>query len=200
MMLFVLIRFSVLIRETTALASSLTSPKKAREDKNRDYKIGFISAGSALFGAFIGALASLGVTTLQLHADLDKDARAKRAEVYAAFLDVADRYHSQTLETNQTIASLPPDKRARLTGNSPEIAAFLKLRSEFQGQINQVYVYGSDDGWERARELAAWLPDSNMGELEFRDVSESGFSGAYNALLQVFCQEAPAKPRDKCQP
>lgn len=69
--------------KTQALSKTQSGAKK---DTNRDYKIGFISAGSALFGAALGAVASLIVTSMQLHASTDQESREKRAAVYADFL------------------------------------------------------------------------------------------------------------------
>jgi len=81
------------------------------------------------------------------------EARTKRAEVYERFLGAADRF---AVAARAAIVECPSDCP------SPP-GDYQNARYEFQGAINQVYIYGSAEAVVRLRALAQTLPPALSG-------------------------------------
>ena len=78
--------------------------------------------------------------------------------------------------------------------------AFERARYDYQGAINDVYVYGSEAAWEANRKVGRVLPAA-LGNVENRVIARpdaEAFRAAYNDFLDVFCREAVAEPRTGC--
>ncbi|WP_328988404.1 hypothetical protein OG394_19505 [Kribbella sp. NBC_01245] len=162
--------------------------------EKRDFKVAFISAGSALIGALVGALVSILAVTLQLDADRDQEARERRAVAYADFLEAANTYRNEAVHAKERIAA---SRQIKLTLNEPALRTYLTSRAHYQASLVQVFVYGSDEAWRRAVLVGQTLPPAT-GVIESPNVDPAAFSQAYQGFLLVFCAEALATPRSTC--
>lgn len=162
--------------------------------EKRDFKVAFISAGSALIGALVGALVSLLAVTVQVDADRDQEARERRAVSYADFLEAANTYRNEAVYTKQRLATNP---QIKLTLGEPALRTYLTSRARYQASLVQVFVYGSDEAWHRAVLVGRTLPRAT-GEIERPNVDPAAFTQAYQGFLLVFCAEALAGPRSTC--
>lgn len=119
--------------------------------------------------------------------------REKRAEVYSVFLHSADEFAA---ETSNAISSCTKKNPCEF-----DWQAWDEARSAYQGSINSVYVYGSDDAVRASRAVSAslpssiWKPPPASPHLEFE---AEQFSAAYRGFQSTMCQELPAIPRDSC--
>lgn len=146
-----------------------------------------VSLASGLFGGWAGS-------ALTVNASVEAEKRVQVGTVYAAYLDAANSYNNAALDQARAQAALPASRV------QPQSAAFEHARHEFQGAINEVYVYGSEDAWEANLKVVKVLPVA-LGNLPDRKIfgpDPVKFQTAYNQFLNVFCREAVAEPRKDC--
>lgn len=181
-------------------SSSITArARKAPTDGKRDYRVAAIAAISALAGAAVGAAASIWIAHVQIHEQRATEAREKKAQVYSDYLNAANNYSLATGRLAEELKKSTQAEPDKITVNTPAIKNFFDARSNYQDQVNLVYVYGSDEAWKRHRKVAGVLPpslDSHEANLE---VDSTKFLAAYQGFQEVFCEEVPAQPRDGCK-
>jgi hypothetical protein len=157
-----------------------------------------IGAGSALLGAQISSDAAAETTRQQLLEARAKDAREKRSQVYAAYLAAANDYSVKTHRMFERFKEQAVAAKGKSFKPDPAVLnPYYAARSAYQHQVNQVYVYGSDEAWKAHRIVAAALPPS-LGDLELEVVDSDEFLVAYQGFQSVFCKEASAVPRVGC--
>ncbi|MEV7655641.1 hypothetical protein AB0O39_15850 [Streptomyces anulatus] len=169
-------------------------------DERRLIMLGF---GVALIGAIIGGgfsyLGAWHQSRTQLEAqgaqgreDRKKEDREKRAEVYEGFLGAADVF---AVKTNEIVTDCKDGKC------SPDWHAWQTSRAEYQGALNQVWVYGSDKAVAQTSRVSAALPKSlwepNADELHLTFES-ANFRATYQGFQSLMCRELPAIPRTAC--
>lgn len=175
---------------------------------------GVIALGGGLGGAWIGANAANGNQRDEAREARQAEARQKRADVYSDFLDAAGAYAGRSREIQAKITvtqrNLRPGQKFTLCvaskGRCPgadirrEFPRFQSARSQFQGALNDVYVYGSARGVSAARRVAAALPPSlfDPQTVKLGGVIEARFKRAYNTVLDTMCAEVSADPRQAC--
>lgn len=159
--------------------------------------------GGSVIGAITAYNAATGTEVAKEVADRDTARRAKSGEVYLAYLDAANRYAlaTQKMANDWTKATKDPNASADF---SADLDPWKTARSNFQGEVNQVYVYGSQDAWDAHQKVAATLPPS-VGMESANDIVKvitgfnfSAFGIAYQGFLAVFCREVPAVPKANC--
>lgn len=85
------------------------------------------------------------------------------------------------------------------------VSRFVSERSDFQGALNDVYIYGTARAYHSAGRLAGALPpsvyDGPDDEIQaiFEVVDPDGYRDGYNAFLELMCRELPAQPRRTCK-
>lgn len=166
--------------------------------------IGILTVGAGYFGARAGADANLTGTREQVVAQDQKEIRVKRGEVYANFLEVANAY---SVESYNFIRDREIDLKdnGRLDAKGPElgraVGTYQHARYEFQGAINDVYVYGSDEAWTASKAVSAALPPS-LGtvdsSVQIQAPKYSVFTAAYQKFINVMCGEVVPVPRSGC--
>ncbi len=128
--------------------------------------------------------------TLEEHRSEDRE---KRAEVYSDFLHSSDKF---AVETSNTISNCAKKNPCKF-----DWRAWDEARSAYQGSVNSVYVYGSDDAVRASRAVSAslpssiWEPPPASPHLEFK---AEQFRTAYREFQLTMCHELPAIPRDSC--
>lgn len=177
----------------------------------------------ALVGALLGAGAGYLGVERSIEGQLDQQSQAfdedreqrsddRRGEVYAAFLDAANHYAFATAAITSRLEGdcaddEPPD--ACFSRLFTELVAaglvsdFQDARFDYQGALNDVFVFGSDEAVDRSRELSANVPTSlatpGLDSLTFGEgVDGSAFTAAYRDFLALMCEELPAQPRQGC--
>lgn len=149
-------------------------------------------AGSTM-AANISADAQVRVAKEQLDHAASLKTKEQRDETYRAYLSAVEEYRYATEAMFGKPA--PTDVKAAYS-------RFITARSNFQGQINEVYVYGSDEALRAHLKIAKTLPRSlGQSDLSFKatDLSdEKTFIEAYNAFLKVRCLEVTATQRQGC--
>lgn len=164
-------------------------------------------------GLIIAALSFLGATTgswisgrsteqaarITVEAQTAKEKRDKRAEVYSAYLAAADNYSIRTGELLARATAVAENPEGEGAGNIPQELsdAWAEARSTYQDNINELYVYGSDDAWTAHQGVASELPNS-LGPVELHPVDSGNFITAYRGMQEIFCKEAVARPRAGC--
>lgn len=169
-------------------------PAESTSQPNRGWVIW--GALGPLVGVVLGGLLTYAGVERQIQADGVAQRRQLSADKYLALLDAADDYQLTTerlLAEGGEVVRDGTELNALPVGN-----AWLTARHEFQGALNEVYVYGSSDGWDAAGNLAATLPNSVANDFEFEQPSPD-YSSRYIALLAVLCREAVAEPRADCR-
>ncbi len=158
-----------------------------------------VAAAAALGGNAIGASGAYNAAVAQQEAGAaaaaEREVRTKRGEVYAAYLGAANQY---VIENSKMIRELESSEANPDNLNPAVLNSWLSARSDYQGEINRVYVYGSDRAWELHRDLAAALPPALGSEIEFKKVNDHAFTTAYQEFQKVVCLEVPAIPRRGC--
>jgi hypothetical protein len=168
-----------------------------------------IGLAGGLLGAHFGAEATITTQREQAHEARRSEARVKRAKVYSDFLAAADSFESKSRYFTYTIhrrvskggSVRAACRRAKICGLPRALFdAYSSARSNFQGALNQVYVYGTPRGVRAARELAGGLPPAlyKPGSFSIGDVDEPVFFRGYNAVLDTMCAEVSADPRPTC--
>lgn len=160
-------------------------------------------AATATVTVVSGLLGGWAGSALTVKASEDAERRTRVGEVYAGYLDAADGYYTAAADLDRAFAKLIATKDGSASDRSVgelSVAAFEKARHDYQGAINDVYVYGSDAAWEANRKVANVLPLA-LGNVPRRDIPSpdaEAFREAYSDFLEVFCREATAEPRQSC--
>lgn len=170
-----------------------------------------LSLGVALIGV-VGALLGSGITGVvavliqgdELNEQRAAEARSERAAVYGSFLSAANEYAVETQELVSPCARAAersPDARFDC---QPRFRGWNPARADYQGAINDVYVFGSDEAVDASEAVSAELPpaliglDYSQAHLKLNVVDEAEFTDAYQSFLGVMCQEVSAEPRPGC--
>lgn len=165
-----------------------------------------IAALAGFYGARMGAHAAVSSQELQIRASESERVQEQRANVYSRYLDAAQAFFWASVAVRSDIDQGSIAKRhgtfAASRGLVRDMEEFVTKRNEFQGAINDVYVYGSDAAWLAHQRLAATLPPS-LGTRSLHipsaaELDQDRFAGAYSSFLAVLCQEAVPTPRQGC--
>lgn len=171
--------------------------------RSEERRLALLGLAVALMGALIGGLLSyLGAwqqarTQIEAQAaqnreDQKKEDRERRAEIYEELLGTADVY---AVETNKIITDCKDGKC------SPKWGEWQTARYNYQGALNHVWVFGSNDAVAQTGVISASLPDSlwlpSPDTLSLRFDSEK-FIVAYQGFQFLMCRELPAQPRSDC--
>lgn len=175
---------------------------------------------AAVYGAQSGAAkANEGAIAVQrqiMNEQRAREDRKTKEEVYLKFLDNADTYNT---DTNKATSCLDGARKQARSTNSSESTAFLDCTAElndlrssryaFQGSINEVYIYGSNEALLASQQVAYTLPASigsstiggrgipRIGQL-LTERDQREFTRAYSDFLTVACNEVPARRRSNC--
>jgi hypothetical protein len=158
--------------------------------------------GSAIGGAY-AYKAATSTETAQATASRDAATQSKRGEVYLAYLDTANTYALASQKLSDDTRRIGKGTTAQQNYDN-DYGPWQTARSKYQGEVNQVYVYGSNAAWAAHRQVAATLPlalgPDNVGEFTqaLYGVDWKQFNAAYGDFLSVFCKEVPAEPRSGC--
>lgn len=146
-----------------------------------------VSLASGLFGGWAGS-------ALTVNASEKAEKRVQVGTVYAAYLDAANSYNNAALDYARAQDAQPANQV------QPPSPAFEHARYEYQGAINDVYVYGSEDAWKANLRFTKVLPVAlgNFPDRKIYAPNPTEFHMAYNQFLNVFCREAVAEPRKGC--
>ncbi|MEV0843625.1 hypothetical protein AB0I55_29280 [Actinocatenispora sera] len=133
------------------------------------------------------------------HATADRE---HRATVYKAFIDDANTYQLASDDVTNWLDVHKTTFKKGATTNLPAsfnkiVSHWLSTRHDFQGSVNDVYVYGSPEAWSAASLLAGTMPPAT-GKIVIRAVTYPAYNDRYNDFLTVMCQELPAQPRGSC--
>ncbi len=168
-----------------------------------------IGLAGGLLGAHFGAAATITTQREQARENRQGEARTKRAKVYSDFLDAAESFASEsrslTDRIHRRVSSVGSVRAACRRAQSCGIPGTLfkgysAARADFQGALNQVYIYGTQRGVRAARRVAGALPPARYEprSLTIGDVDESVFSRGYDGVLDTMCAEVSADPRPRC--
>lgn len=168
-------------------------PSRGRDQVVTAAAAGLFALGAAYIGGQISASGAIDAQTRQAEADAATAVGEKRAEVYSAFLQEYTAYYRSTQDAERRL-----DK-----GGTVDISLFIQAREKFRGALNEVYVYGSNEQWERAQATAATLPSSygtNIQERDIRAVDEDGaeLERRYAAFQLAMCKEVNFDPDREC--
>jgi hypothetical protein len=158
--------------------------------------------GSVIGGAYAYKSAT-STETAQEAASRDAATQTRRGEVYLAYLDAANTYALASQKLSDDTKRIGKGTTAQENYDN-DYGPWQTARSSYQGEVNQVYVYGSDAAWAAHQKVAATLPlalgPDNVGEFTqaLYGVKWQQFNAAYDNFLSVFCKEVPAEPRSGC--
>ncbi|MDX2827795.1 hypothetical protein PV416_43795 [Streptomyces ipomoeae] len=158
-----------------------------------------VALAGALIGGFFSYLGAWQQSRAQMAAqeslyreDRAREDREKRSEVYKRLLETSNSFAVATDE----IATDCSDRKC-----SPDWSEWEDARFEFQGALNEVWIYGSDDAAAQAEVISTTLPESigfpKPDELHI-GVKSVEFAQAYSGFLALMCRELPAVPRNGC--
>ncbi|MGY0389166.1 hypothetical protein ACWZJV_19545 [Nocardioides sp. WG-D5] len=173
-------------------------PGKAPTDGKHDLRIAVVAAVSALAGAAVGAGASIWIAHAQIDEQRATEARERKAQVYSDYLNAANNFSVAAGRLTEELKTSTQAERDKLTPNTPIIKNYYDARSNYQDQVNRVYVYGSDEAWKRHRTMAGVLPPS-LQSYDIEKVDSTKFLAAYQGFQEILCEEVPAQPRDGCK-
>lgn len=175
-----------------SLSSALSLPLLQRSSERISADATEAGARASVIGAEVGAATS----EKERSEERAKESWQKRAEVYAKYLAALEAYSSADEDLGfRSIQNRdePTDKHhkelndADLYRDNSEIALV--------AQINQVFVYGSDQAWAAHEAILVVLQRAERGAL----TSDSAYKAAYTNFQNVFCREASAQPREGCK-
>lgn len=133
---------------------------------------------------------------------LASEDRDRRTKVYKAFLDTSNDYANATYQVVRECASTDPAVTRRCLQQRITGADFTARRNAFQGAINDISVYGSQDAWSTAQDLAGTLPPS-VGNSPFTDpdtvidrmiIDQRNYTSWYRLFLLHMRGELQATP------
>ncbi|MDX6588107.1 MAG: hypothetical protein QOI31_2580 [Solirubrobacterales bacterium] len=134
--------------------------------------------------------------------DREAESRAKRERTYEKYLRAANSYAVETTNALDELKRCADDQASsRPEVEACEIAGFFSARYLYQGAINNLYVYGSQDAIEAEGAISATLPSSLgaiSGDFKLAKVNDSDFRAAYQSFLSIMCRELPPDPRPEC--
>ncbi|WP_150109941.1 hypothetical protein [Crystallibacter crystallopoietes] len=161
-----------------------------------------LAFAGGLVGGFQAGSATTEAAEIETRAVQENEHREKRRQVYADYLSSANSYNSATGAFFRALGRIPSDAEteAAIAQIEDEVGAFEQARHDYQGKINDLYVYGSDEAWIAHTGLASTLPEAlgNVPNRQIDAVDEQAFGEAYQAFMGVFCREAVPEPRDGC--
>lgn len=124
--------------------------------------------------------------------------------MYPAYLNAANDYFNATstffAELNRRAAEHGGHVGKIAVKSRRVLSQFFNTRSDYQGEVNDLYVYGSDAAWSAHKKIAATLP-SAIGSYDGGDIfppDKNRFTRAFTAFQSVECHELPAIPRARC--
>jgi hypothetical protein len=172
-----------------------------RPDRNQEYKVGLIGAGSAVFGVVAGALVSIFIANIQLDEGRHDDTREMRGEVYLEFMRASGEYGVQTTRLGDLMDTMTPEQKAKLTLWSAPAKPWYEAREKFTDATNKVYIYGSDAALSIAIEVQDMfsLSTATGGVVIDSNLDQDQYDAEIEKFRQVFCREVPADPRDGCR-
>jgi hypothetical protein len=179
--------------------------------------VAIVTAAAAIGGSFVGATkANDGNAAIQQQAIAEqraKDDRDKKADIYLHYLENANTYANSVEDAYTCIYNyaIAPEPK----GSAPQscIDAINRLqtpRFDYQGSINELYIYGSDEANRAHRAVSATLPASvgyltvpgtglpPLNEVFGQKFDRVAFGRAYSNFLKIVCMEVPARPRPNC--
>jgi hypothetical protein len=165
--------------------------------------LALLGVGGTVAGAWIGAHTASVSSSQQQKEERDREAREKRAQVYADYLATTSAYQAELANLEFRSLSQP----AIATTNA-DFQRLVMLNRSFSSKADLVAVYGSDDAWSAHLAIRSALPEAIAGapgkvvitghaESDTYDVKKY-FSG-YTQFQAVFCREASARPRTGCR-
>lgn len=183
----------------------VTDPSEnADREQAKKRRFPWTIAATATVTVVSGLLGGWAGSALTVKASVDAERRVRVGEVYADYLNAADSYYTAAADLDRAFDKLTPTKDGSASNPSVlqlPVDAFEEARHDYQGAINDVYVYGSEAAWEANRKVAKVLPVA-LGSVAKRDVPRPdpvAFGEAYADFLDVFCREATAEPRQDCE-
>lgn len=150
---------------------------------------------AAMWGASIGAEAAVKAAAMQNEAEDVRRSQDRRDIAYKDYLNAANRYF-------YAWNSLATAEKPVLVDTAAEyVVEFMTARTAYQSQVNEVFVYGSDDAWSAHQSIARTLPRSLAGS-QLPDPATmpdtKAFRAAFSAFLDVRCREVTALSRGSC--
>lgn len=132
---------------------------------------------------------------MQNQAEDVRRSQDQRDVAYKEYLNAANRYF-------YAWNSLATAKKPVLVDSAAEyVVEFMSARTAYQSQVNEVFVYGSDDAWSAHQDMARTLPRSVAGS-QLPDPATvpdtKAFGAAFSAFLDVRCREVTALSRSSC--
>lgn len=151
---------------------------------------------AAMWGASIGADGALKATAMQNQAEDVRRSQDRRDVAYKDYLNAANRYFYAWDSLTSAPKPVPVDTVAT------KMAELLSARHEYQGQVNEVFVYGSDEAWAAHQNVSRTLPravaGSDIPDFTAGHPNNAAFGAAFNAFLDVRCREVTALSRSSC--
>jgi hypothetical protein len=175
--------------------------------------VAVLSVAGATGGAYLGSRATIITSREAAREARLAESRTKRANVYSRFLDAAESFSFKTEAVTSAIrhsvtraGSVKAACKQRRRGTACGVRRSLfnrqdDARADFQGALNDVYIYGSRRGVRAARRVAAALPPSvyNPDErIALDDIKQGKFAAGYSAVLDTMCAEVSPDPRPTC--
>lgn len=153
-----------------------------------------------------GGETSAAIDTAGLLSSLDRRCQARlrvppmtdgrRDVAYKDYLNAANRYFYAW----NSLASAP--KPVPVDTVATKMVELLNARYEYQGQVNEVFVYGSQEAWTAHEGVARTLPPSVAGstlpDFTTAKPDPAAFGTAFDALLEVRCKEVTAALKKSC--
>lgn len=155
--------------------------------------IGITAAVAGFFGAQSGANATLEAQRQQLTSEHNETTRTQREQVYQQYLQAANAYDVASSERYSECIS---DR-----GCSTSVAGWQRARFSYQGALNAVYVYGSNEAWRQTHVISSSLPQSlgvNSDDTIPSKVNQNLFTIAYQGFQVIMCLELNPTPQDAC--
>jgi hypothetical protein len=161
--------------------------------------VALISPLLAYVGGREGVKASVDVQRSERESAQDQATRSERARVYPKFLEASNEYFLATQDAASEFARCKTKEPKQPCTAPFDLGSFLKPRADFQGALNDVYVYGSDSAWTTASALSGSLPSgvSNFSVQGF-ELHADDYTSRFLNFLDVMCKELPTKSRKGC--
>lgn len=175
---------------------------RRRSTKKKRWGIELSVAAMGVLGAVLGgALSNVAGLLTQSASDQHADVaqvRTKRTDVYFAYLGSADTFETDTGDLINAYAANRSVKGYTLPQSL--IDKFNNDRSTYQGEINQLYVFGSDAAWVAHQKISADLPTSLPVAIEPLKINydPEQFNIDYDSFLRIVCVEVNSDPRTGC--
>ncbi|MBW0254966.1 hypothetical protein [Cellulomonas sp. PS-H5] len=156
-----------------------------------------IGLGGALLGGAIAVGGSISVTTMNLHADREREARDLRRPVYTAYRDAANEFATGMAQRFTCEISDPPIEPCAISRDEVQT-----LRYNLQRATNAVHIVGTDEAVSAMFDVANAMPPTLVGltgEPEIGFVDERWFERAIREFDRVTnCETSPDPSGDFC--